>query len=131
MKQFEDRIEQELRDLGKDWAAAELSGDTDSLSQLLSDAFVGTSSRGFMLSKEEWLDRHRSGELKHEAFAWSDQNVRVYEDAALVTGREIVKGRYRDRDVDGEFHATQVFVCQDGRWMLAGIDLAPVVTEGV
>jgi hypothetical protein len=131
MKRFVDRIEQQLRELGRNWAAAELRGDTDSLEHLLSDAFVGTSSRGFMLSKEEWLDRHRSGELKHDAFIWDDENVRVYEDAALVTGRETVRGRYRDHQVDEQFRATQVFVCQDGRWMLAGIDLAPVVDEAV
>jgi hypothetical protein len=131
MKQFVDRIEQQLRCLGRAWASAELRGDTDWLESRLSEAFVGTSSRGFILSKEEWLERHRSGELKHEAFTWNDENVRVYEDAALVTGREIVKGRYRDQQVDGQFRTTQVFVCQDGHWMLAGIDVAPVVQEDV
>jgi len=131
MKQFAEPIEQQLRELGRDWANAELRGDTDSLDQMLSDAFVGSSSRGFLLTKEEWLERHRSGELKHEAFAWSDENVRVYEDAALVTGRETVKGRYRDHDVDGQFRTTQVFVCTDGRWMLAGLDLTPVTDDDV
>jgi hypothetical protein len=131
MKQYVDRIEEQLRCLGRAWASAELRGDTDWLESRLSEAFVGTSSRGFILSKEEWLERHRSGELKHEAFTWDDENVRIYEDAALVTGREIVKGRYRDQQVDGQFRTTQVFVCQDGHWMLAGIDVAPVVQEGV
>jgi len=131
MKQYVDRIEEQLRCLGRAWASAELRGDTDWLESRLSEAFVGTSSRGFILSKEEWLERHRSGELKHEAFTWDDENVRIYEDAALVTGREIVKGRYRDQQVDGQFRTTQVFVCQDGHWMLAGIDVAPVVQEDV
>lgn len=131
MKHFSDRIEQQLRELGRNWAAAELRGDTDSLDRLMSDAFVGTSSRGFMLSKEEWLERHRSGELKHDSFVWNDENVRVYEDAALVTGRETIRGRYRDHQVDGQFRATQVFVQQDGRWMLAGIDVCPVTDDEV
>ena len=67
MIQTSTRVFEDLNQLGQEWAEAELRGNTSFLGEMLTDEFVGIGPRGFMLSKEEWIARHTSGDLKYEA----------------------------------------------------------------
>ena len=89
---------QQLEKLGEEWAAAELSGDTDYLGRLLVEDFVGVGPRGFMLSKEQWLSRHRAGNLKYESFGLDEVQVRPYGDAAIAVCRPDHRGSVRGRE---------------------------------
>ena len=126
MSQMPDDTEQRLRKAVEEWAAAELRADTAFLERTLADDFIGIGPRGFMLSKEEWIQRHRSGDLKYQSLSVDDVKVRVYGDAAIVTGSESQKAKYRDQDVPGQFRTTLVWVKQSGRWLLAGLQLSPI-----
>jgi ketosteroid isomerase-like protein len=117
---------QELEQLSTNWATAELSGDTAFIEQLLADDFVGVGPRGFMLTKGQWLDRFRSGDLSYESFSWDELLTRLYGDAAVVIGRETSKGRYKDQDIQGQYRETRVFVRPGGRWLLASLHLSPI-----
>jgi ketosteroid isomerase-like protein len=117
---------QQLKKLGENWATAELRGDTAFLERALADNFAGVGPRGFMLTKDKWLARHESQALKYETFQWDDTWVRVYGDAVVVTGRETVKGKYEDHDLQDQFRTTLVFVKQQERWLLAGLHLSPI-----
>jgi ketosteroid isomerase-like protein len=119
-------MEQELKKLSEEWAAAELRGDTAFLGRTLADDFVGIGPRGFMLTKEDWLQRITSGALKYDGFDWDEVQVRAYGDAAIVIGRQAQKARYQDRPIEGEFRTTLVFVRQQGGWLLAGLQLSPI-----
>jgi ketosteroid isomerase-like protein len=117
---------QQLEELRKDWATAELHGDVGFLKLTLADDFVGVGPRGFMLTKDQWLERHESGKLEYESFEWDEVQVRLYGDAAVMTCRQAVEGRYEDYDLRDQFRATLVFVEQQGRWLLAGLHLSPI-----
>jgi ketosteroid isomerase-like protein len=95
MSQMTDATAQELEQLSTNWATAELEGDTAFIEQLLADDFVGIGPRGFMLTKEQWLDRLKSGDLTYESFSWDELQTRTYGDAAIVIGRETSKGTYK------------------------------------
>jgi len=66
----ENRTEQNLKKLSQEWATAELHGDTAFLARFLANDFIGIGPRGFMLSKNDWLQRITSGNLKYETFNW-------------------------------------------------------------
>jgi ketosteroid isomerase-like protein len=126
MGQVNDRTKHDIIELGAEWAAAELRGDSAHLARILVDDFVGIGPRGFMLTKDRWLARYQSGDLRHESFTWDEVQVRVYGDAAVATGRQTQQGRFKDHDIAGQFRATQVLVRRDGRWLLAALHLSPI-----
>jgi hypothetical protein len=115
----------------EDWAAAELRGDATFLGSALSDDFIGIGPRGFMLTKDQWLERHETGSLRYESFGLDEVEVRPYWDAPVTVCRQTAKGVYEDEngryDIHEQLHATLVFVKQQGRWMLAGLQLSPIL----
>ena len=121
-------MEKDLTELGEKLAAAELRGDASFLESTLADDFVGIGPRGFMLTKEEWLERHKSGDLKYESFTRDEVQVRLYGEVAVVTGRETTKAKGKGQEVPrAQFRTSQAFVKQNGRWLLAGIHLSSIV----
>jgi ketosteroid isomerase-like protein len=108
-----------------EWAAAEQRGDGDYLETALTDDFVGVGPAGFVLTKEQWLGRFAGG-LSYDSFAIEEVDVRLYEGAAVVTGRQKQAGSFQGNDVGGEFRATLVLVEGEGRWLLAGWHASPI-----
>ena len=119
-------MEENLEKLAQALTNAERKGDVAFLAHTLADDFVGIGPRGFILTKDEWLARHKSGDLRYESFELDEVKIRVYGDAAVLTGRETTKVKYRGQDQQGQFRTTEVFVKQDGRWRLAGLQLSPI-----
>ena len=121
-------VEDDLAELGENLRRAELLGDVVVLGDVLAPDFRGIGPRGFILTKEDWLAKHRTGDLKYEAFERSEITVRTYGDAAIMTSRESTKAFYKGREVPGgDYRATHVFVRQRGRWRLAGVQLSPIL----
>jgi ketosteroid isomerase-like protein len=121
-----EQTEQEVLHLADTWAAAELRGDTAFLEDRLSDDFIGIGPLGFMLTKQEWIARHQSGDLKYQSFSLVEVKVRVYSDAAILTGREVQEAAYRGNLIPGQFRITLVFIQQQGQWRLASLQLSAI-----
>jgi deazaflavin-dependent oxidoreductase (nitroreductase family) len=60
-EQENELMERHVRQLGQQWAAAALHGDTPVLERTPADDVVGIRPRGFLLPKEQWLAECRSG----------------------------------------------------------------------
>jgi uncharacterized protein (TIGR02246 family) len=122
---------QDVTALGQDWAAAELRGDTAFLAEVLAEDFVGVGPRGFMLTRGQWLSRHEAGSLTYESFQLDELQTRTYGDAAITVCRQRARAVYQDEngrlELDDPFRATLVFVRQEGRWKLAGLQLSPIL----
>jgi hypothetical protein len=122
----QEHAEQEVLRQADAWATAELRGDTAFLERTLAGDFIGIGPLGFMLTRQEWLARHQSGDLKYESFTLDEVKVRVYNDAAVLTGRQIQNGAYRGNSIQAQFRTTLVFVQQQGQWRLASLHLSPI-----
>jgi ketosteroid isomerase-like protein/predicted SnoaL-like aldol condensation-catalyzing enzyme len=119
-----EQTEHEVAHLVDAWAAAELHGDVAFLESALADDFIGIGPLGFMLSKEEWIARHQSGDLQYTAFSVDEVRIRSYPDAALVTCRQAQQATYRGSSIPGQFRASLMFAQQDGQWRLVGLQLS-------
>ena len=124
MKLEHTRLESRLKELGAQWAHAELRGDTTVLESILADDFVAVGPRGFVLDKEQYLEPRRSGDLRIEAFAWSDVTVREYGAAAIAVGIQTQQAAYRGQDASGRFRVTHVAVRKAGRWQVVGLHIS-------
>ena len=122
---------QDVMTLGENWAAAELRGDAEFLAENLAEDFVGVGPRGFTLTREQWLSRHESGSLRYESFGLDEVQVRLYGDTAIMVCRQSARAVYEGEngrfELDDPFRATLVFVRQEGRWKLAGLQLSPIL----
>jgi Domain of unknown function (DUF4440) len=121
-----EHTEQEVMRLADAWATAELRGDTTFLESTLAVDFIGIGPLGFMLTRQEWLARHTSGDLKYESFSLDEVKVRMYNDAAILTGRQVQNAAYRGNSIQGQFRTTLVFVQQQGQWRLASLQLSTI-----
>ena len=116
--------EQEVLDLVQSWAAAELGEDADGLGELLADDFTGIGPLGFVLTKQQWAGRYRGGELHNTAFEVKEPQVRLYGDTAIVVGVQKQETSFKGHDTGGEFRLGLVAAKQDGRWLVAGVQLS-------
>lgn len=116
-----EQMEQEVAQLANTWATAELQGDTAFLEQRLADDFIGVGPLGFLLTRQEWLARHQSGDMKYTAHTLEEIKVRAYNEAAIVIGRLTQQATYQGNPINVQMRATLVFVRQNGQWQLAGL----------
>src|SRR6476619_5562904 len=98
--------DEQILDLGRRWVDAELQGDVDLLNTLLANDFVGIGPRGFVLTREQWLDRYRTGGLKNNALSGQDITLRVYGEAAVAVGIQTHDASYQGHAASGRFRLT-------------------------
>ena len=122
----QEQTEQAVAQLADGWATAELRGDVAFLEQTLTDDFVGVGPLGFLLSKQQWLARHQSGEMKYTVHALDETQARAYDGAALVIGRLTQEATYQGNPINAQLRTTLVFIHQDGQWRLAGLQFSPI-----
>ncbi len=109
-------VKEQLKKLEMDRAAAVVKGDTATLDKQTADDYVLISMTGRMADKAQMLDGFKSGQSKLTSNDLSDLKVRVYGDAAVVTGKADVKGTLGGQDATGQVVFTRVYVKKDGRW---------------
>jgi hypothetical protein len=114
-------------DLLARWTDAEARGDTATLDAVLHTEFQGDGPTGYVLAKDEWLERHRSGDLVHHAFTWEKTFARAQGTAVYARGVQSQDTRYRGDDCSGRFLATLVAVRRDdGGWAIVNLQLSPL-----
>ena len=109
--------EQELLQIEKDWCAAAIKKDSGALGRILADDYTGVSSRGIVLTKAQELADVTDKESTVTVCSDSFVNVRVYGDAAVVTGLGTRTGSYKGVPYTGRQSVwTDTFIKKDGRW---------------
>lgn len=108
-----------------EWAAAEQAGDISALGRLLADEFTAVGPLGFILPKQAWLARHRSGDLAYEAFSLEEvQACPIGPGTVVVTARNNTRGSYQGHPIPAATRATLVLASNGSRWQLAAIHMS-------
>jgi len=122
--------DREILDLIERWSAAELHADVETLESMLDRDFMAVGPLGFVLNKTQWLDRHRSGELKYQEFSCQETAVRHYGELAIAITTQTQKAAYRGNPVPmGNLRATLIAVPQNGGRVIAGLQLSAIVQQ--
>jgi ketosteroid isomerase-like protein len=110
--------------LGERWAAAERAGDAEALSALADDGFRLVGPFGFVLDKQQWLDRYRTGAFHTHALHWDEVSVANHGDVAITIGKQTQQATYQGQPADGTFRVSHVFARQPDGWRLLGMHLS-------
>jgi ketosteroid isomerase-like protein len=114
-----------LGDSMTDAQTADRKGPQD---RVLTADFVGIGPRGFVLNKEAWLGRHRSGDFRYLSLEQREANLRTYADSAILLVTEESRSTYKGQPVSvGALRATFTFVRQRDAWRLAGAQYSPIL----
>lgn len=107
--------EETLRRLDDQIRAAMIDGDADVLLRLMADDFVGTNPFNRVVGREQVLEMVRSGRLRHSRFERVIEQLRLWNDTAVIIGREIVA----DADEPArQRRYTDVWRHDGGQWRL-------------
>ncbi|HEU4663330.1 MAG TPA: nuclear transport factor 2 family protein [Dokdonella sp.] len=94
-------------------------GDAPTARRDLDHAFTLTDSRGTVTGYAQNVAEIERREPRYDAFRNHGQAVRLYGDAAIVTGVTTVKGTSGRDAFAADFAYTDTWVRRDGRWKLA------------
>lgn len=120
----------EIHELGTRWVAAEIAGDTDTLATMITDDFRLVGPYGFVLDRDQWLNRYRTGDFVTQTMTWHDVDIRQYGDTVVTIGTQTQEAAYQGNQNDGDFRISHVFVRRDDRWVMASAQLSLTTLPG-
>jgi len=121
-------VEDQIKKMETDRAAAVVKGDVDALDKVTSDDYTLITAAGQVSDKAQMISNFKSGQSKITMDDITDMKVRVYGDAAVVTGKVTVKGMLGGKDVTGTQLFTRVYVKKGGRWMSVALQQTRAAT---
>ena len=110
--------ESDLAKIEDEWIQARLKGDVTYLERLYGPELRITGTDGSVIERNTDIARFASGAIKPQSMEREDMRITVYGDAAVVIGRDNLKGSYNGVPGVGSVRFTHVYVRRDGRWQL-------------
>jgi ketosteroid isomerase-like protein len=109
-------VEEELKKLETDRAAAVVKADITTLEAQTADDYTLINANGQVMDKKQTLDAIKTGQVKLTSEELSDLKVRVYGHVAVITGKADAKGMLSGTEVNGPLMFTRIYVKKNGRW---------------
>jgi hypothetical protein len=106
-----------LRQLENDIAQAWVQRDTQTLDRILADDFTFAGAGDVLIDKEQWVAGVDYPGIRTTSAIVDDLRIRVYADAAVVTGRAVYRGRSKKSgEFVQRFRFTDTFIRRDSVW---------------
>ena len=106
----------ELEHLETAWNEAHEHGDSNALEALWADDLEVAVPKMPVMTKAEVLGFARSGRMKFLHYTTSDIRVRVYGDAAVVTGRLQRTRVLNGQEISDDWRFTKMYVRESQKW---------------
>ena len=120
------RAESEVLAVVQDLQRANLHNDADALSRIYADDYIFTNYRGRTADKRKQLESVRSGVLVFDSVTVSDERVRVYGDAAVITFHRHQVAHVSGEPRPGDVRVTDVLVWGSRGWQLVAAQVTPI-----
>lgn len=110
--------EREIRQLHAQLIQGYMHNDAALLDRVLADEYTFIDDSGRFLTKPHIIESFRSGD--HHVFSYdiSEEKVRIYANAAIMTYRYVSKESYKGQVESGDDRITRVFAKKNGRWQI-------------
>jgi hypothetical protein len=109
---------EEIRRLDSEMSVATWTGDAEWFEQNLADDYVLITPGGSMRTKRDVLRELSAPGLSMEPYEPTEMNVRIYGDAAVVTGRMLQKFTIGGLRYSNDLRYTNVYVKRKAKWLL-------------
>ncbi len=111
-------VSDSVKQMEKDWLAAEKAGDSDKLNQILADDWASLAPNGETATKKDYVESYKSGKAKMASYEIGAMTVKVIGSAAVVQGSDTEKSSYDGKDTSGKYVWMDVFEKRDGKWQV-------------
>ena len=108
--------EKALLQMERDWMEAIKNRDKFTLERILADDFMSISWDGKTFNKAEGIAANLATDSKLDSYTLDPLKVRIFGDAAVVTGGDKEKSSFKGKDTSGQYAWTDVYVKRNGRW---------------
>ncbi len=118
--------EEQLRRIDREWNEAYPKCDTETLGRIIADDWVCIDGAGLLITKRQLLDRVASNPYPFDTHEFDEFSLRIFGDAAVVTGRLSASGH----EPEGPFHLqqrfTRVYVRRENSWQAVATQVTVV-----
>ena len=105
-----------VKQLERDWIAAQKAVNVDRLSQIVADDWAGLGTDGVTSTKKQFLDNVKSGASKVDSIEVGAMEVKVMGNVAVVQGSDTEKSSFKGKDTSGKWVWMDVFENRNGKW---------------
>jgi ketosteroid isomerase-like protein len=110
--------EEKVKELVQQWADSYARCDIAFLERYMSDDYVSTFPDGTVLDKRGEIESVKSGAVAFTEIP-GEMNVRIYGEAAVITGWSTLQAKVKGEDVSGDYRFTHVWVKRSELWQAA------------
>jgi ketosteroid isomerase-like protein len=118
--------EQTILDLHTQWAKARIDGDVVFLERFYAPELTINAMNGSIVSRARDIAAFANRDIKPEVVEDEDIAVRIYDDTAVVTGIEHVRGTAYGRQGEFRLRFTNVLVRRRNGWQLVQHQSTPI-----
>ncbi|HVT33678.1 MAG TPA: nuclear transport factor 2 family protein [Rhodanobacteraceae bacterium] len=111
--------EQAIRRVEATLCDAIRTGDADTIARLEDETYTLTTSRGEVTTRADDIADARKGDVRYSEFRNHDSKVRLYGDAAIVTGITSLKGESAGKSFALDVAFTDTYVRRPDGWKIA------------
>jgi len=109
------------------WQKASLADDIPAMDKLLSDDYLGITSNGDVLTKAQQLDRMRTRAISITSLDFSDLNIKLRGQVAIVTSLAHVLGLSDNHPLDGSYRYTRIYQhLPSGGWQITNFEITRI-----
>jgi ketosteroid isomerase-like protein len=123
--------EQAVRQQETLYANAVRRQDIAALQSLIAEEFLATSSTGELRNKAMELDDLKPNPgYSIDDFRLDDIRIRLFDNTAIVTGRQVLEVRYNKQPLTSLLRYTRVYIKRENRWQIVAQQLTGLPQQG-
>ena len=104
------------------WQQAELTANTATMANMLSEDYLGIYGDGTLATKAETIESFKKGTTKFSRIHTWDRKIRVYGSTAVVVSKAQVTGEHAGESLSGYYRYTRVYHRHDGVWRIVSFE---------